>query len=251
MIIRFQQQQSSRKMDQKNLHYFESNDSIVKMDKDKAMPLIVIFVCRLMLILSHGLIWLLKMTEIYITYLYHHIRSYWLNIDSKTKACLTRIPVNLAICIGLEDSKQIDMDKIGQLICWCQTLSIQTLTIYHYCDTFPEMMNTIDGIQVQTISLKSSHQSLIESARNICQSSLPITIDRISEHLRHEGKYYRFDDPDLLICFNSDQRTLQAFPLWQIRLTEIFFLTTHRHLNKSQFLYILKRFSRCQQRFGK
>ncbi|OTF72894.1 hypothetical protein BLA29_003073 [Euroglyphus maynei] len=190
------------------------------------------------------------MTDFYITYLYHHLRSPWINIDSKTKTFLPRIPKNLAICIGLEDSKKIEMNKIVQLLCWCQSLSIKTLTIYHYSEAFPELTSTLNGLQVQTISLSSSHQSLIESARQLCQQTLPITSNQINQYLRKEG-YYKFDDPDLLICFSDDQQSLQAFPPWQVRLTEIVFLTSHRHLNKSQFLDILKRFSQCEQRFGK
>uniref|UniRef100_A0A6P6XUD1 ditrans,polycis-polyprenyl diphosphate synthase [(2E,6E)-farnesyldiphosphate specific] n=1 Tax=Dermatophagoides pteronyssinus TaxID=6956 RepID=A0A6P6XUD1_DERPT len=238
-------------MKEKNLHSFDSIDSIAVIDEDRTMPSIVNFVCRLMLILSHSLFWLLKLTNIYFINLYHHLRSHWINIDSQTKSNLSRVPMNLAICIGLEDSKIIDMNIIGQLLCWCQTLSIKTLTIYHYCDAFPELNNnTLNGIEVQTISLSSSHQSLIESVRKICQQKLPITSEQISQYLRQQG-YYKFDDPDLLICFNGDQRSLQAFPPWQIRLTEIVFLQSHRLLNKSQFLYILKQFSRCEQRFGK
>lgn len=205
---------------------------------------------RLLLTVIYLMLWLIKFCNTHSYWLYHYFRSYFIKITPET--ILPKLPNNLAICIGQEDSKQINDKKIIEIISWCDTLRIQTLTIYHYSDKLS--INNVPNyrfknISIQFISLNSSHESIVDIARKICGKNQLITSDQISNELRR-GSYYKAPDPELLICFTGPQ-TLQAFPPWQIRLTEIIFLPSYKFFTQSLFLHELNKFANCIQRFGK
>lgn len=237
---------NSNQLNESEISYLEENYDYDSGIVSKLLKLIF----RLLLILIYLMLWLVKFCNIHSYWLYHYFRSYFIKITPKTK--LVKLPKNLAICIGQEDSKQINDKKIVEIISWCDTLRIQTLTIYHYSEKLTS--NTIanyrfKNISIQFISLNSSHESIVDIARKICGKDQSITSDQISNELRM-GNYYKAPDPELLICFTGPQ-TLQAFPPWQIRLTEIIFLPSYKFLTQSLFLHELNKFANCVQRFGK
>ena len=56
-------------------------------------------------------------------------------------------------------------------------------------------------------------------------------------------------DPDVLLRFGLAHSNL-GFPPWQIRLSEIHDIDTHREVSKHDFFQVLLKFSKCEQRFG-
>lgn len=58
------------------------------------------------------------------------------------------------------------------------------------------------------------------------------------------------DEPDLLILF-SDRVTLNGYPPWQVRLTEVFCVTDNDGVNYRVFLRSLQNFAGAQMRFGR
>lgn len=56
-------------------------------------------------------------------------------------------------------------------------------------------------------------------------------------------------DPDVLMRFGLAHSNL-GFPPWQIRLSEIHDIDTHREVSLRDFFQVLSKFSKCEQRFG-
>ncbi|KAI7694362.1 Dehydrodolichyl diphosphate synthase complex subunit nus1 [Sarcoptes scabiei] len=149
-------------------------------------------------------------------------------------------------------SKKIDSIKISNIIDWCQTLALESLTIYHYNNGHERSALLIgeeffpSHLKVQIIKAECSHQSIIVSARHLSNSKVAVNLNRIDDCLT---EVYSFSDPEFLICF-CDSKSLQAFPPWQIRLTEIVFLPSHRVIDEKIFLSQLERYAKCIQRIG-
>ncbi|KAI7694363.1 hypothetical protein SSS_01062 [Sarcoptes scabiei] len=154
--------------------------------------------------------------------------------------------------LSYQDSKKIDSIKISNIIDWCQTLALESLTIYHYNNGHERSALLIgeeffpSHLKVQIIKAECSHQSIIVSARHLSNSKVAVNLNRIDDCLT---EVYSFSDPEFLICF-CDSKSLQAFPPWQIRLTEIVFLPSHRVIDEKIFLSQLERYAKCIQRIG-
>ncbi len=58
-------------------------------------------------------------------------------------------------------------------------------------------------------------------------------------------------DPDLLLLFGPKHLGAGGYPPWQVRLTEFHRLPAHRRSNYSDFIRVLRLYSKCEQRLGK
>lgn len=74
-----------------------------------------------------------------------------------------------------------------------------------------------------------------------------VTVDEISSYLKGMNGV---PDPDLIVYFGQTL-SLQGYPPWQSRLSEIVHLRSHKHITYKEFYKVLKRYSRCEQRVGK
>jgi len=75
----------------------------------------------------------------------------------------------------------------------------------------------------------------------------PVTVDKISTYLKGMNGV---PDPDLIVYFGQ-ALSLQGYPPWQTRLSEIVHVRSHKHITYEEFYKVLKRYSRCEQRVGK
>ena len=57
-------------------------------------------------------------------------------------------------------------------------------------------------------------------------------------------------EPELLVRLGPVDSNLGFLP-WQVRLTEIHALDTHRGVRFSDYYQVLRKYSKCEQRFGK
>jgi undecaprenyl pyrophosphate synthase len=144
------------------------------------------------------------------------------------------------------------------------------LTIINFCLTGKSKRYlTLDNMNVCILSSEDSHQSLVNAAKYFSTQEKDIDQQDISLYLRSKSsnitqfqwiikhklifalkENYDFPDPELLINFGPSL-TLNGFPLWQIRLTEIYFLPTHHNIKFNQFYDLLFAYSKSEQRFGK
>lgn len=73
-----------------------------------------------------------------------------------------------------------------------------------------------------------------------------ISINYLDECLKEK---FGFPDPDVGVIF-SKVFSLFEYPPWEIRLTEFFRLNSHHNLLFSDFLDVLEKYSKCNQRLG-
>lgn len=84
--------------------------------------------------------------------------------------------------------------------------------------------------------------------KNYASNSISdFTIEDFHESLRDK---FQFPDPDVGICFGKTF-CLQGYPPWQIRVTEFFHEATHHGFKFDEFIKLLFRYSKCEQRYGK
>lgn len=74
-----------------------------------------------------------------------------------------------------------------------------------------------------------------------------IDIEHVDSCLR---KDYEFPDPDLAI-YCGKVFSLFGCPPWQIRITEFLNVRSHHNVNVYNFIDLLKKYSKCEQRLGK
>lgn len=74
-----------------------------------------------------------------------------------------------------------------------------------------------------------------------------INITHVDKCLR---KYYEFPDPDLGI-YCGKTFSLFGYPPWQIRVTEFLNIKSHHNINVYDFIELLQRYSKREQRLGK
>ncbi|CAG2121913.1 unnamed protein product, partial [Medioppia subpectinata] len=106
---------------------------------------------------------------------------------------------------------------------------------------------SIGDLEICIFTPDDSHQSIVRAAKHLCCQSAPIDQNMITEYLK---KSYSFPDPELLISFGGSP-SVYGYPLWQLRLTEMYFLPTLRDIQFDDFYEILDKYSRCEQRCGK
>lgn len=201
---------------------------------------------------------------------------------------LEKVPKHIAVLIGEHD---ISYRDAANLVMWCLFAGIPHVTLYdvegalkenfarlykeisrsqveHFgCENrckvvlhvkgqeLPEKNGQRNGykqhINVHLASGDDGRPQLASIARTFCQAveRREMAPSDITPHLiqRELGDV---PDPELLLrcgCVHS----LLGYPPWQIRLTEIVTLPTHRNLQLSEFLEALVKYNKREQRFGK
>ncbi|KAK9297022.1 hypothetical protein QLX08_009121 [Tetragonisca angustula] len=73
-----------------------------------------------------------------------------------------------------------------------------------------------------------------------------IDIDLLNEKLNSRG----IPDPDMGVIYGRFCSTYGVLP-WQTRITEFYTLPLHNTLSAKDFTYLLEKYSKCEQRYGK
>lgn len=100
-----------------------------------------------------------------------------------------------------------------------------------------KIMTAVDG-RLGVINLVKKYAS------NSCSN---FSIEDFDGSLREK---FQFPDPDLGICFGKTF-CMYGFPPWQMRVTEFFHETTHHGYTFHEFINLLFRYNKCEQRYGK
>lgn len=106
-----------------------------------------------------------------------------------------------------------------------------------------QLLSEADGREDVAIATKSILSDI--KKRRIKKDD--ITVDKISSYLRGMNG---LPDPDLIVQFGKTL-SLEGYPPWQTRLSEIVHIDSHKHVTYGEFYDVLCKFSRCQQRLGK
>lgn len=173
-----------------------------------------------------------------------------------------RIPKHIALCFTNEIN-HLHLESIARLLCWCKQLDISHITLYDDLGRLKDMhkwlikyielrmrafgcdkpIDRIEGLNI--ISRSDGRQKFAEDMRELVEKLKPdeINIDTVDKCVGWPS------DPELLISFGYPL-CLHGFPPWQLRLTEILSIPTHRYLPQKVFLDCLSRYSRTSQREG-
>lgn len=215
--------------------------------------------------------WYLCNKIIFITIsLYYHLLSL-LEQANKTSDLISivdvpnithlRIPKHIAMSFTNE-TNHLDLVSIARLLCWCKQLSISYITLYddlgHLKDKQRELIKCfasimkmlnynkpitiIEGLNI--ISKSDGRKKFVDDARMLSKlEPEDINLESVDKQVGW------LSDPELLISFGSPL-CLYGFPPWQLRLTEIFSIPTHRRIPQRIFFDCLRRYSRTSQREG-
>lgn len=172
-----------------------------------------------------------------------------------------RTPKHIALSFTNEQD-YLDLEAIARLLCWCKQLGIRHITLYDDLGRLKDQekelfkhiehimkslgcekpVNRIDGLNI--ISQSDGREKFLSEVKDIVLlKPSTIDLDRVNQRVGWPS------DPDLLISFGSPL-CLYGFPPWQLRLTEILSLPTHRKLPRKVFTDCLIRYSTISQREG-
>ncbi|KAK9875012.1 hypothetical protein WA026_005822 [Henosepilachna vigintioctopunctata] len=104
-------------------------------------------------------------------------------------------------------------------------------------------------VHVKILTEKESKKSLEILCKKLIAeetSTSEITTEFIDDSLR---ELYGFPDPDVGVIF-SKIFSLSDYPPWQIRLTELYRLNSHYNITFNDFVNVLTKYSKCDQRWG-
>lgn len=173
-----------------------------------------------------------------------------------------RIPRHIAMSFTNE-ANNLDLDSIARLLCWCKQLGIHHITLYDDLGKlerkekdliksfelkletigFEKPISNIPGLRI--LSRKDGRPQFVEDVKNLLRHK-PEDID-LKQVQEFVG--WKSCDPELLISFGTPL-CLYGFPPWQLRLTEVLSLPTHRKVPRKAFFECLRRYSRITQREG-
>lgn len=172
-----------------------------------------------------------------------------------------RIPKHIAMAFTNE-SHQLDLDAISEMISWCKRLGIKYITLFddlgriklqqkelfrhleHHMSRigYEKPVTYVKGLNI--LSRRDGRQRFVEDIKHL----LRFEPERIDLELVNKQVGWT-TDPELLISFGNHV-CLHGFPPWQLRLTEIFYIPTHRRISQQTFVDCLHRYSRTIQRLG-
>lgn len=182
------------------------------------------------------------------------------NYDAPIQKDLRR-PKHIAMAFTNE-SNYLNLDSIAKLLCWCKQLGISDITLYDELGRlkqreeelysfferrmsllgYEKPISYIKGLKI--VSKLDGRRKFVEDIRDLLGDDPElINIDQVQNHAGWTT------DPDMLINFGSPL-CLRGFPPWQLRLTEIFSIPTHRNIPERIFIDCLYKFSRTTQRVG-
>lgn len=186
---------------------------------------------------------------------------------------MRKLPKHVAFVLnepgeGDDDDASLDVASLAKLITWCRAIAAESVVIYHISfddhelttrlkDSILQRVDITDGtmpMKIELVGPKCSHWALARAANDLIggRRITPVSIDQVGQHLaEHSG--YTQPEVDLLVGLEptAGRAFFAGFPLWQVRLAEMYFLpVSHRTVSVAHFRAILKKYARCQQRFG-
>lgn len=173
-----------------------------------------------------------------------------------------RIPEHVAMAFTNE-SDRLDLDSVAKLLSWCKQLGVKHITLYDdrgklkssqkelykYFEYrmsllgYEKPISHIGGLNI--IDKRDGRQKFVEDIRHLLVKLEPEDIDLNSM----QSSVGWSVDPELLISFGSPL-CLHGFPPWQLRLTEILSIPTHRNIPQKILADCLDRYSKTTQRLG-
>ena len=187
--------------------------------------------------------------------------------------CLTKTPEHIGIAIEQDRIESINLCK---LLIYCKEFGIKYISIFSYHGVDETKLKTdlvdtnlhlhknktyrvimkknlnfyinskLPRILCQTYEV--SQQSIVKVAKHLCAQNGPIDEKGVNECLINTTN--GLTDPDLLIVFGNST-TPYGYPLWQIRLTEIYFYENILNFEFNDFYDLMIKYAKCEQRFGK
>lgn len=172
-----------------------------------------------------------------------------------------RVPKHIAFSFTNE-ANQPDLESIARLICWSKQLGISYITLYddYGClkDSQSEVIkyfglimrslgcekpiNMIEGLNI--ISSIDGRRKFLDDTKELVKlKPEDISLEQVQSRVGWPT------DPELLINFGYPMR-LYGFPPWQLRLTEILSIPTHRRIPQKIFLDCFRKYSKTSQREG-
>ncbi|XP_015432733.1 PREDICTED: dehydrodolichyl diphosphate syntase complex subunit nus1 [Dufourea novaeangliae] len=198
---------------------------------------------------------------------------------SRTK----KLPRHIVIVFGAKEDTILECVRI---VGWCITLGIPYISFYDISgflvrnESFlkheiakrrPDLLehinwskpntaytqNGVSGSKVKTrVSLlcaSDGKEEIVTLTKKLAEAvvtgtvkSEEINIDLLDEKLNSR----RIPDPDLGLIYGQVCSTYGVLP-WQTRVTEFFTLPLHVSLSAKEFAYLLEKYSKCNQRYGK
>lgn len=199
--------------------------------------------------------------------------------------CFAKKPQHIAVILGTESVSYKDLVK---LITWCFIAEVSNISFYDHkneinpyqlyesvikynresiqrikwgksFDTYVKQMakKDINGYRWQPTlevnvynSILVGRNILIDVVKQLCQDgihSIDVDINTIDVRLKAQTES---SDPDLAIVFGDVLSTFGYLP-WDLRVTEIHQMYSHHGVTLQEFLTILEKYARCDQRFGK
>ncbi|CAL1527174.1 unnamed protein product [Lymnaea stagnalis] len=150
--------------------------------------------------------------------------------------------------------KDIDKSKediIGQDKCH---YDIQLFSSSHPVTQSNAGASKVQQAKVHLLCVEDGHRRIVDMARQLCHNVNygllkidDITPSNVDSFFQES---WQFPDPELCIKFGSVDSLFGYLP-WQIRLTEIISLPSHKGLSYKSFLSLLVQFGNTSQRFGK
>ncbi|XP_017880257.1 dehydrodolichyl diphosphate synthase complex subunit Nus1 [Ceratina calcarata] len=198
---------------------------------------------------------------------------------------LRKLPKHLVVIFGTKEDTVFDCVKI---IGWCVALGVPYISFFDITGylvrnesllkyelakrkgddllerivwTKPNAGYTENGItgpkskiRVSLLSPLDGKSEIVSLTRTLAEAVLTgtikpeeIDIDLLDEKLNSRG----VPDPDLGLIYGRVNSTYGVLP-WQTRVTEFFTLPlSHSRLSANDFVYVLEKYSKCQQRHGK
>ncbi|QSL64403.1 hypothetical protein MERGE_001704 [Pneumocystis wakefieldiae] len=113
--------------------------------------------------------------------------------------------------------------------------------------------NYLVDLEINFISQEDGRESLVDLTKTLCELSQSgkFSTKDISVELVDSGmSAFLLTEPQLLMAFTSTC-TLQGFPPWQIRFTEIFFVQSEDSVDYHVFIKGLQLYANAEMRWGK
>lgn len=169
----------------------------------------------------------------------------------------------LLLAVRKEYVRQTAADKIPPLsLSWRPHTNAETVVVtsggsYMYPDANGNGSSSGGCGKSLTVSLlcpKDGKEDVVKAARDISSDveTGRLNLSDVSEQLVGDRLKTNksLPDPCLLVRFGSIASNANFLP-WQIRLTEMHHLATHKRIASDKLLEVLFKYAKCHQRFGK
>lgn len=186
---------------------------------------------------------------------------------------IDKLPVHVSL-VFLEENVQTE-DLVKPIV-WCICLGVSTITLYDYWGRIrqnkelnqeihtyyneftagsksPQGCKKLVNPTINILSVENGRTDLVMAARELCtdvlKGYLP-TSDITQDTFASYHKVLKHSEPDLLIKFGT-VNSLAGYPPWPARLTEIISVPTCSYISQWEFIRVLNKYAKTEQRIGK